>query len=52
MRLRNTDTGVVVSVSDDTAARLGSKWAPVDDVPAKASKPATRRRSSKTTEQE
>lgn len=27
-RLRNRSSGVVVNVSDDTAARLGPEWAP------------------------
>jgi len=29
-RLRNTVSGVVVSTSDDTAAKLGRGWEPVD----------------------
>lgn len=29
-RLRNERTGVVVNVSDDTAAALGSAWSPAD----------------------
>lgn len=29
-RLRNVNSGVVVSVSDETAGRLDSEWAPVD----------------------
>ena len=29
-RLRNVQTGAVVSCSDETAARLGSEWAPVE----------------------
>ncbi|WP_280331495.1 DUF7302 family protein [Nocardia wallacei] len=34
MRLRNCQTGVVVDVSDATAARLGSEWQPERDKPA------------------
>ncbi|AHH22100.1 hypothetical protein NONO_c73440 [Nocardia nova SH22a] len=30
MRLRNAATGVVVSCSEETAARLGHSWIPVD----------------------
>lgn len=29
-RLRNVQTGAVVSCSDETAARLGSEWVPAD----------------------
>ncbi|MBF6133505.1 hypothetical protein IU501_10890 [Nocardia otitidiscaviarum] len=43
-RLRNTVTGVVVSVSDDTAARLGREWRPADSAPKpQASRPPRRR---------
>lgn len=35
MRLRNTVTGVVVSVSEEKAARLGQEWQPAEK-PAKA----------------
>lgn len=45
MRLRNTETGTVVSVSDETAKRLtGPKWERIDE-PKKT--PARRRQSSK-----
>lgn len=30
-RLRNTTTGVVVTVSDERAATLGAEWASVDE---------------------
>lgn len=33
-RFRNTRNGVVVSVDDDTAARLGSAYEPVEGKPA------------------
>lgn len=29
-RLRNIQTGAVVSCSDETAARLGTEWQPID----------------------
>lgn len=32
-RLRNASTGAVVSCSDETAARLGSEWRPVEVKP-------------------
>lgn len=45
-RLRNSQTGAVVSCSDETAARLGSEWSPVDNAPAKsAPKPRRKRKS-------
>lgn len=34
-RLRNTQSGAVVSVSAETAARLGAEWQPVKSEPAK-----------------
>ena len=34
-RLRNTD-GVVVSVSDETVALLGSEWVPADGEPKRS----------------
>lgn len=43
-RLRNTGTGVVVSVSDATASRLGSEWVPVV---VQVEKPAPRRKPKK-----
>lgn len=37
-RLRNSQSGAVVSVSDETAARLGSEWEPAEQpAPKKAS---------------
>jgi len=30
-RLRNTQSGAVVSCSDETAARLGPGWVPADE---------------------
>lgn len=49
-RLRHSDTGVVVSVSDETLLLLGAEWVPVEPaqrpaVPA-AKAPATRRKKS------
>lgn len=41
-RLRNKATGVVVSVGDDLAGRLGSEWEPVKK-PMKAEASAPRR---------
>lgn len=35
-RLRNSQTGVVVSCSDETAARLGKEWQPADEAPKRA----------------
>lgn len=35
-RLRNTLTGSVVSCSDETAARLGAEWKPVEPEKPKA----------------
>lgn len=32
-RIRNGATGAIMSVSESTAARLGSEWAPADAVP-------------------
>lgn len=29
-RLRNVNTGAVMSVSDETASRLGSEWVPAE----------------------
>jgi len=37
-RLRNIQSGAVVSCSDGTAARLGSEWVPAD-VPKDAPEP-------------
>lgn len=45
-RLRNVQTGAVVSCSEGTAARLGSEWQPVDEAKAEP-KPAPKRKSSK-----
>lgn len=33
-RLRSVQSGAVVNVSDETAARLGVGWVPVEDTPA------------------
>jgi len=44
-RLRNEVTGVVVNVSDDTAALLGTDYKPVED---KSTKAPAKRASSKT----
>lgn len=49
-RLRSKLTGVVVSVDDDTAARLAGEYEPLDD-PAPAKK-ATAKRTAKTTSSE
>lgn len=46
-RLRNIQSGAVVSCSDETAARLGSEWVPADETPKKA--PAKRAASKPTT---
>lgn len=35
-RLRSTQSGAVVSVTDEKAARLGSEWEPVEKVAPKA----------------
>lgn len=35
-RLRNTKSGAVVSVSTETAARLGGEWEPVEKPAKKA----------------
>lgn len=42
-RLRNIWTGVVVSVSDVIAGRLGRDWRPADDAAPQAKAPARRR---------
>jgi hypothetical protein len=40
-RLKSIKSGVIVSVSDEKAARLGSEWEPVKaSVPKSAEKPA------------
>jgi len=47
-RLRNIKTGVVVSTSDETAARLGAEWesadkpAPAKKAPAKKAAPSSK----------
>ena len=42
-RLRNVQTGAVVSVSEEKAARLGSGWEPADKpAPAPAKKAAAK----------
>jgi hypothetical protein len=45
-RLRNTQSGVVVNVDDDTAARLGSEWEAESKTASKKS--ASTRKSSST----
>ena len=40
-RLKHRDTGVVVEVSDETAANLGSEWQPEKSEPKTARKPST-----------
>lgn len=35
-RLRNVNTGVVVSVADEKVERFGSDWVPADDAPSDA----------------
>lgn len=42
MRLRNVNSGAVVSCSEETAARLGGEWKPADDEPAKSRTPRKR----------
>lgn len=42
-RLRNVQSGAVVSCSDETAARLGSDWQPVEESKAPAKKSAASR---------
>ena len=46
-RLRNKGTGVVVSVDDALAARLGSEWEPADAEAAPVEKSAARSRRTK-----
>ena len=47
-RLRNSDSGAVVSVSDEKADRMGPEWVPVEKpAPAKKSTPAKKASSSK-----
>ena len=50
-RLRNAATGVVVSCSEDTAARLGGDWRPVDEKPAKAPRARATRSSAAASEE-
>lgn len=38
-RLRNRQTGAVVSCSDETAARLGAGWVPADKATPKKATP-------------
>lgn len=45
IRLRNIQTGAIVSVTAEKAARLGSEWAPI---PTAESKPAPTGRRAKT----
>ena len=51
-RLRNAVTGVAVSVSDDTATRLGREWQPVEATPARPRRRAPRRAEAPATEKE
>ena len=45
-RLRNVNSGAVVSCSDDTAAALGAEWEPLEEEKkAQAKKPATAKKS-------
>lgn len=46
LRLRNDKSGVVVIVREDTAARLGSAWVPVEEETPKPA-PTRRNRSKK-----
>lgn len=51
-RLRNKATGVIVTVGDGLAGRLGSEWEPADQAKKaepKEKAPAPRRRSTKKT---
>ena len=43
-RLRNVQSGAVVSVTAEKAARLGSEWAPIVVPTPEPKKPAPRRR--------
>lgn len=43
IRLRNVQSGAVVSVTAEKAARLGSEWVPIVPTP-EPKKPAPRRR--------
>lgn len=51
-RLRHAVTGVVVSVSEDTATRLGNEWEPAEATTAPARKRPPRRAPASDTEQE
>ena len=42
-RLRNVNTGAVVSCSEETAARLGSEWEPVEEKKADAPRRSTKK---------
>jgi hypothetical protein len=47
-RLRHVQSGAVVNVSDDTAARLGSEWQPAEREQAtEEKKPRATRRTAK-----
>ena len=41
-RLRNIQSGAVVSCSDETAARLGSEWEPAENAAPATKAPAKR----------
>ena len=46
-RLRNSLTGVVVNVSDETAEGLSAEWVPADAAPAEEKPKRAPRKSSK-----
>ena len=49
-RLKNTQTGAIVSVPDEKAARMGGEWEPADKpAPKVPAKKATHSKSSTTT---
>ena len=50
VRLRNTTNDVVVNVSDEVAALVGSDWRPVDEEKKPAAKTPAPRRGSKPAE--
>jgi len=43
-RLRNAQSGAEVSCSEETAARLGGEWEPVEAAPKKSEQKARQRR--------
>lgn len=48
--LKHRKTGVVLSCSEETAARLGTDWEPVEEKSAPAKKTTAKRASSKKSE--